>query len=244
MLFPSYERMVDPSLAYTEVDRVVPDDRPYVIVGMIESIDGQTAASGRSRALGGPADKTVFDALRGIADAIVVGAGTVKAENYGQAVLGRDVVERRLAAGRAPAPTICVVTGRLSLDFDARLFTERGPRPVVITSRSAAPKRLLEAHRCARVIESGEPRVDLRGALRVMRGDGTELIVCEGGPSLNAAMLEAGLVDEIAVTIAPRVVGGDSNHLFGRAEIAQLVEFELNHVLESDGFLLLRYSRS
>jgi 5-amino-6-(5-phosphoribosylamino)uracil reductase len=118
---------VDPAAAYAADLRPAPADRPWVLINMITSVDGATAVEGVSGGLGGPADKEVFRAIRGVADVIVVAAGTLRAEHY------RPVQVRARSAtpdspGTAP-DRLAVVTARFDLDPTAAVFAESDPSP-------------------------------------------------------------------------------------------------------------------
>lgn len=118
--------------------------RPWLLVNMITSLDGAIAIEGRSGGLGGPADAAVFAALRGIADVILVGAGTARTERYGPPRPSAATRRARQARGQAPAPRIAVVTRSLTLDLASPLFTEAEERPLVIAPAAADPARLAE----------------------------------------------------------------------------------------------------
>ena len=112
-----------------------PDGRPWVLVNMVASLDGAITIEERSGGLGSPADKAMFSALRGVADVILVGAGTVRAEGYGPARPSEAIRAARLARGQQEVPRIAVVTRSLDLDASTPLFTDSVRPPIVITSR-------------------------------------------------------------------------------------------------------------
>ena len=191
--------------------------RPWVTVGMVASLDGATAVDGTSGALGGPADKAVFRAVRAIADVILVAAGTVRAERYRPVTLSDDVQAARVAVGRdAGPPRLAIVTASLDLDLEAPLFTD-GHRPLVLTTADADPDRVARVSDCAEVRHFGTGRVDLGAALGSLADDGVGVVVAEGGPTLNGALVAAGLVDEWCLTISPTVAGGDSSRIVAGA---------------------------
>ncbi len=237
---------VDPVTTYLGADRPAPAERPWVAVGMIQSLDGATAVGGRSGALGGPADKAVFRAVRAIADVVLVAAGTARAENYGPVRLADHVREARIAAGRGDRPPrLAVVTASLDLDPASRLFADgpAGVRPLVLTTTDADPDRRTGLEDVAEVRAVGQGRVDLASALAGLRADGAGVVVCEGGPSLNGALVDAGLVDEWCVSIAPVVAGGDSRRIVHGAR-PDAADVELVSLLEGDGLLFGRWVRS
>ncbi|HEV3225854.1 MAG TPA: dihydrofolate reductase family protein [Acidimicrobiales bacterium] len=211
---------VDPVEAYASEVR---DRSPWLLVNMISTADGATSIAGRSGALGGPADRRVFNAIRGLADAIVVGAGTVRAENYGP-----PTVEARLL----------IVSARLDLDPAARVFSG-GTRPSIITSATADADRRRALEPVADIVVAGETTVDLRRALAPLSG----VVVCEGGPSLNGQLIADDLVDELCLSFAPLLAAGESSRVAHGTDPSHPRGLELRHVLEKDGMLFLRYRR-
>ena len=235
---------VDPVVAYLGAPRPAPVDRPWVVVGMVASLDGATTIDGRSADLGGPADRVVFRAVRGIADVVLVAAGTARTERYGPVRLGDEVRAARAAAGRsADAPRLAVVTA--SLDLDAERLAGDGAPPVVFTTDDADPGRRAAVAEHAEVRSMGPGRVDLAAALASLRSDGAEVVVCEGGPTLNGALVDADLVDEWCVTLAPVIAGGSSARLVdGAAPVTERADLELASLLEADGVLFGRWLRA
>lgn len=235
---------VEPVPTYLAAHRPLPAERPWVVVGMISSIDGATAVDGKSGGLGGPADKAVFRAVRSLADVILVGAGTVRAEGYGPVRFRDEVKVARRAVGRDDTPPrLAIVTSSCDLDLTGELFTGDGPPPIVFTTTSApddavdATSALTDVHRV------GRDRVDLRAAMSVLHADGVEIVVSEGGPRLNGALSDAGLIDELCVTLAPLVAGGDSARIVaGAAETDG--RYELATLLTDDGMLFGRWTRA
>ena len=203
------------------------DDRPgprWVLVNMISTVDGATAVAGRSGGLGGPSDKRVFAAIRSRADVILVGAGTVRAENYGP-----PRTDARLA----------IVTARLDLSPDARVF-EGGFRPTVLTTSQADANRRAALSEVADVVITGDgDRVDLGAALESLSG----VVVCEGGPSLNGQLIADDLVDELCLTLAPMLAAGTSARVAHGPDIDLPRPLRLGRVLEEDGLLFFRYVR-
>ena len=182
-----------------------------MMINMVASVDGATVVDGRSDQLGGPGDRQVFRALRGVADMILVGAGTVRAEGYQPPRTPDDrMAVVRATAGRSARPRLVVVSGRLDLDPMAPLFAERLPvdqPPLVATVRSASADRRAALEPVADLIALGETRVDLTGLLATLGDLGARTVLCEGGPDLNHQLLAAGLVDELCLTISPMLVG-------------------------------------
>lgn len=228
-LLPEPAIDLDPYEAYGEVVG------PWLRVGMVMSADGSvTDERGWSDLLGGDADFRVFLTLRALADAILVGAGTVRTGRMGPARLRPELRERR---GRPPAP-IVVVSNSLKLDWALPLFTKAETPPIVVTTRSAAAQAVPDS---VRVVAVGEETVDLAAAVRELReGFGLRHLLCEGGPSLTSSLLRAGLVDELCLNIAPTLIGG-ARHTRLVGEIGDRAELELTAVYAEDDVLFLRY---
>ncbi|MEY2423542.1 MAG: hypothetical protein QOI95_3609 [Acidimicrobiaceae bacterium] len=217
-VFPIDQDEVDLVACYAHEERT---RSPWVLVNMIATLDGATAIDGRSGGFGGPADKAVFAAIRSLADVILVGAGTVRAENYGPPRGGT-----RLA----------IVTSSLDLEPDARIFSDNY-RPIIVTTASADPARRALLEPIADLMVAGESRVDLQALLRQLSG----VIVCEGGPSLNGQLISENLVDELCISVAPLLASGDSPRVAHGPTPPRLEGMRLRHVLEADDYLFLRY---
>lgn len=211
-------------------------------LNMVLSADGRATDRGdRTAGLGGEGDLEVFRTLRALADGILVGAGTVRTEGYGPHRMRADLAERRAADARPlPAPII-VVSRSLDLDYASPLFADATSPTIVVTCEASDEKRRRTAAQAGVLVIAGEAEVDLPIALRVLRERfGLMHLLCEGGPSLNAPLLEAGLVDELCLTLAPTIVGTPGPTLV--AEMSTSTTLDLLHVLESDGELYLRYA--
>lgn len=213
-----------------------------MVVNMVASVDGGTAMGGVSGPLGGSSDKEIFATLRTTADVILVGRRTIKAEEYGPANLAPEQRQRRTVAGKDEVPAVAIVSQELDLDWDAPFFKEAESRPLVITTRSCSKERRSRAEAVAEVLDAGDHSVDLRGVLVELRQRGIELILCEGGPTLNGGLAEAGLIDELCLTLSPGLIAGTSKRIIDADEL-EGHDLQLAHVLEDEGFLFLRYRR-
>ena len=234
---------VDPVAAYHDVDRPAPVGRPWVLVNMVASVDGATAVDGRSGPLGGEADRRLLGVVRGLADVVLVGAGTVRTEGYGPPrtpVL--EVGERRADRGQAVRPRLAVVSGSADLDPSAALFTDRDPHdppPLVYTSTDVPPDRLVGLSGVAEVVAT-VGALDVAAVVADLHDRGVGIVLCEGGPSLVAQLSSAGLVDELCLSVSPLVVGSGSGLLAG-APLPAPTSLRLAHVLTADDFLFCRY---
>ena len=153
-LFPEQSERVNLVEMYSRGVEV-PEDRPFVRVNMISTLDGATSFAGRSGGLGGPGDKLLFSVLRSLSDLILVGAGTARAEHYGQAKLPVEVQRMRESRGQRPLPSIAVVTQSLTVDWASPLFSGAAPRPIVIAPGNSSADALARAGTVADVLTSG-----------------------------------------------------------------------------------------
>ena len=174
----------------------------------------------------------------------MVAAGTVRAEMYGPPKLPDDLIAARLARGQPRLPRLAVVSRSLQLDWGSRLFAEADPdaRPLVVTCEGAPPEGLAHATEVAEVVVAGGEAVDLPSALIELGARGAGSVLCEGGPRLNTALAAAGLLDELCLTVSPRLVGGDARHMLdGPEPAAGGLPMRLHAAYEEEGFLFLRH---
>jgi riboflavin-specific deaminase-like protein len=217
-----------------------PGDTTWVRANMVASADGSAVADGRSEPLSGPSDKRVFGVLRGLCDAVLVGAGTARTEGYRALKARPRYAEHRTGLGQRPAPVLALVSGSLDLDPTAELFTG-AERTVVLTSAKADESARARLAEVADVIVTGTDHVDLSAGIDALVALGLPRVLCEGGPHLLAAVVAAGRLDELCLTTAPRLVGGDGPRIMADLHLDDVVDLELAHLLEDDGNLFARY---
>ncbi len=240
-LLPEPERVeVQDALDSLTIPEPGSGDRPYVLVNFIASADGRSAFQGRSGGLGDEGDRAMFHGLRERADAVLVGTRTVATEGYGRILKRPERRERRVAAGRAPEPLTCLVSRSGQIPVEAPLFGEPEARIVIFCS-SEPPLDGVQAQVDVIVLDQGA--LTLTTALRRLHSDyGIELLLCEGGPMMFGSLLEENLVDELFLTIAPKLTGGSASAaITSGAELPELRELALVWVLERDASLYLRY---
>ena len=210
-------------------------------VNFVGSLDGAVTVGGVSEGLGSPGDKRLFRILRALADVVLVGHGTAAAEDYRPVAPSSIVGLLRTELGRPPAAPIAVVSRRASLDPASRLVVGAAAPTLMVTCGAAdAARRDALAAAGVRVLVCGDDDVDLPAALDALAGLGHEQVLCEGGPQLLRAALTAGLVDELDLSIAPALVGGESRLL--DAALGRVARLELRQLLEEDGVLFTRYA--
>ncbi len=178
--------------------------RPYVGLNMVASLDGKAALDWRSAGLSTELDRRLFHLLRTQADAVMVGAGTVREERYGRLTKSDELRERRVADGLDPDPLAVIVSGRLNLPADLPILADPGQRVLVATASADVIPGLGDQVDYARVGD------DLQRLLALLAERGIRSVLCEGGPTLNSHLLAAGLVDELFLTMSPQLVGGSA----------------------------------
>lgn len=228
LLLPESRALRDEDL----LDLYAPPEKRWLRGGFVVSTDGGIAAEGSSRPLQSPADLLAFTTLRTVSDAVVVGAGTARTEDYGPVRLRPTGAAWRAARGLPEAPPLVLVSRSLDLDPTARCFDG----PTVVVTCAAAPGR----DRFPDVVVAGEEEVDLVQAFVQLADRGLARLHCEGGPHLLTAALRAGLVDELCLTLTPLLLGAAPGLI--TAPLDAPLPLELAHLVDGgDGVLLARY---
>ncbi|CAM5366449.1 pyrimidine reductase family protein [Streptomyces abikoensis] len=219
--------------------------RPWLRANMVSSLDGAAHHDGRSQPLSSAADMRIFGTLRGLADAVVVGAETVRQEGYRPARAREAFAARRAALGQGPAPVIAIVSAALDLDFTLPLFTEPLVPTIVLTGADAPAERAAAARAAgAEVLVAGEGRrVDPARVPEVLAARGLTRLLTEGGPQLLGQFAAAGVLDELCLTLAPLVAGGAAARIVNGPGMPVPERFVLASLLEEGGFLFSRYHR-
>src|SRR5215212_10765706 len=225
-----------------------PDDPQscWVRGNMIASLDGGATADGKSGGLGGPGDRAVFALMRQLADVILVGAGTVRAENYSGAQFSPAQRQARRQRGQAEVPPIAVLTNSAMLDHDAKLFTRTEVSPLILTCADAVADATGRLGSVAEVIDASGPRsdrVELADALKALADRGLLRVLVEGGPAILGLLIEQELLDELCVTIAPLLVGCAADRIAtGCGQVH--TPMRRGHLLtDHAGYLYARYVR-
>lgn len=211
-----------------------------VRANMIFSADGAAAFGGRAGPLSCRADQRLLKILRGLADVVLVGAGTARAENYGPVVLSDAARARRQHEGRAEPPPIAVVSR--SGELPDRLFGKPEQPPILVTcARTAARHDPNDDRR--HILVAGDDSVDVSRAVAMLRELGMHRILCEGGPTLLDELVQADAITELCVTIAPKLAASQPVGYRPPAPLAAPVAMQLDHALVCDGYLYLKYRR-
>jgi riboflavin biosynthesis pyrimidine reductase len=232
------EVQMDELLAGLALAGQAPSDRPYVIANFVSSVDGQATYHGQSGQLGDEGDLEMFRALRRDVDAVLVGTGTLRTEQYGRILKLPESRERRRKRGLAPEPLAITLTRSGDVPLGIPLFAEPEAEVIIFSGREIDVSGVAAA---VEVVVRDSP--GLGDALRHLRAEhGVRLLLCEGGPSLLAALVRERLLDELFLTLAPQLTGGGTGPaLTTGPELPELRSMELAGVLERAGSLYLRY---
>jgi riboflavin biosynthesis pyrimidine reductase len=216
-------------------------DRGGIRANMIASADGAASAAGLSHGLQTPGDNAVFAVLRDLADVVLAGVGTVRAERYRAVRLRAERRALRAELGFAPELPTAVVSRSLRLDVEPRLFDDGGP--IVVTCAASDPATRAELAARATVLVCGDDDIDFGEMRRQLAERGLTRVLCEGGPTLLAALLAAGGLDELCLSVSPIAAGpGAGRIVAGQPWPGAPVPLRLTGLLEEDGALFARYS--
>jgi riboflavin biosynthesis pyrimidine reductase len=215
-----------------------PEHGPWLRAMMVTTLDGAAAGPDRlSGSVSSPADQLIFNAVRRDADAVLIGAGTLRAERYTPMRAKPADGSRRAAAGQLSAPVVAVISGSLDLPWELPLWHESTCRPVVFTHAGADAARMTTAREHADVIvlDQTVPKAVIHALIERK----LPRIVCEGGPGLLRDLVAADLVDEADITVSPVFAGTENSP--STPALPQVSEFRLAHVLHGDDTLMMRY---
>ncbi|MFF4167952.1 pyrimidine reductase family protein [Streptomyces sp. NPDC001741] len=219
--------------------------RSWLRANMVSTLDGAAQHDGRSQGISCPTDMRIFGTLRGLADAVVVGAETVRLEGYRPARAREAFAARRAGAGQGQAPAIAVVSASLDLDFSLPLFVSPLVPTFVITG-TAAPSDRVHAARAAgaEVLFAGDgAAVEPARAVAELTDRGFGRLLTEGGPRLLGQFVAAGVLDELCLTVSPLLTAGAAQRIAGGPAVAVPERFSLVSLLEEAGFLFSRYTK-
>lgn len=216
-------------------------DRPWTRAMMLTTLNGAIAGTdGLSGSISSPTDRLIFDETRRLTDAVLVGAGTIRAERYNPMRAKPEHQQARAAAGLHPAPVVAIVSHRLDLPWQDGLFHESAQQPIVLTGvHDASSPALQQARAHADVIEL--PGIDAAAMIGALRDRGLQRIVCEGGPTLLTHLVEADLIDEYDITVAPILSGTGYGIVDG--PLAATKRLRLAQAIAADGFIFTKYLR-
>jgi riboflavin-specific deaminase-like protein len=237
-LYPdSAETTVAEQLQGLDLKPLALPDRPYLVLNFATTLDGRAAISGKSGAIGSDTDTEMLQRLRTRVDAVMIGAGTMRAERYGRIVSDPQLRAYRERTGLTHDPLAVLVSNRLDLPWDAGLFTDGGGRVVIFTASDQEPPETATPVTVVRHPEG----VELDRALEwLLTERGIRSVLCEGGPTLHGRLREGGLADELFLTIAPKLAGGEGPRILEGA-LPEVIDLELAWLLDHQGELFARY---
>jgi riboflavin-specific deaminase-like protein len=216
---------------------LAPPGRPYLGINMVSSLDGKATLDWRTKGLSTDADRRLFHHLRTQADAVMVGAGTAREERYGRMTKNDELRQKRMNEGLVADALAVIVSGRLDLPSDLPLLNDPEQSVVIATASDGELPGLTGDVEYAR---TGD---DLPRLLAYLHDEhGVRSILCEGGPTLNSHLFAASLVDELFLTLTPKVLAGASalTIVAGR-ELVEPTEPDLVSVAEHEGELYTRW---
>ncbi|QBI54690.1 pyrimidine reductase family protein [Streptomonospora litoralis] len=239
-LLPHLEADADLASAYAYPQQ---PSRPWLRANMVASADGGAwGASGRTLDLSSPPDRAVMSVLRAQADVVLAGAATARIEGY-RPVRPREVWGE-LRAGRPETPPLAVVTRTLDVHPDALKAAPPQARTIVLTTESAPAERRREAALTADVVVAGTESVRPEAVLDALAERGLFRVLTEGGPHLLAEFTAAGLLDELCLTLSPRLLGPEASRIVAGDSPSHTSDLRLEGLLESEGALFMRYVRA
>jgi riboflavin-specific deaminase-like protein len=237
LIYPE-RRPISPEELASELrlHELAPPERPYLGINMVSSLDGKATLDWRTKGLSTELDRRLFHHLRTQADAVMVGAGTAREERYGRMTKNEELSEKRVADGRTAEAVAVVISGRLDLPGDLPLLNDPEQAVLIATGSDAELPGLGAQVEYARVGD------DLPRLMAELQERGVRSVLCEGGPTLNSFLFAAGLVDELFLTMNPKIVGGAAalTIVAGR-ELVEPTELDLVSVAEAEGELFTRW---
>lgn len=243
-LLPRCAEVDVPQLLETlDLAPAAPAQHPYTLANFVVSADGRATIGDRSGKLSDDGDRVMFHGLRDQAEAVMAGTGTIRTERYGRMIATAERRQHRVQRGLTPEPLACVVSRSGDLPLDAPLFSEPEAKVVVFSQNE------IDVSACAAQIDLvllDPSQMTLTESMRRLRSDyGVRLLLCEGGPTLLGALLREGLVDELFLTIAPKLAGGGRGPTIASGpELPEPRALELSWLLERRGSLYHRYRLS
>jgi riboflavin-specific deaminase-like protein len=216
---------------------LAPEGRPYLGLNMVSTLDGKATLDWRTKGISSDLDRELFHHLRTQADAVMVGAGTVRAERYGRIAKSDELRAKREEEGLRADPLAVVVSARLDLPADLPLLQQEGQKVLLATGSDAVLEGITADVEYLRV---GDDMPLLLSRLRDEHG--VRSVLCEGGPTLNSHLYAAGAVDELFLTMSPKVSGGAAalTIVAGRG-LVEPVEMAPVSIAVGDGELFTRW---
>jgi riboflavin-specific deaminase-like protein len=243
-LFPEPATRLSVEDVYADLD-LPPGEasRPYTVINAVGTLDGRGAVGGKSTPIGSEVDHRLMRNIRANVDAVLVGAGTLRSENLTLTV-GNSLTKRRRERGLKEQPLSIILTRGGEIPTGGRIFRENEGHIVVFAGPQTDQQNLVGLSKFATVrSDTGSGMSEPEKILETLADEfGVRRLLVEGGPSVNRSFLEAQLVDELFLTLAPKLVGGDPRSLVEGEPLPQdAVSPSLGSIYLSDSELYLRY---
>jgi riboflavin-specific deaminase-like protein len=237
LLPDSAETTVAEQLATLDFKGMAHPQRPYVLMNFASTADGRATVDGRSGPIGTRTDMEMLQRLRTRVDAVMIGAGTMRVERYGRMVPDPALRAYRERTLLTHDPLGVLVSRGMDLPWDAGLFTDGGGRVVIFTETEEEPPETATPVTVVR----HPGGVDLGEALAwLLRERGIKSVLCEGGPTIHGELQAKGLVDELFLTVAPKLAGREERSILNNP-LPDVIRMELAWLLESESELFTRY---
>jgi 2,5-diamino-6-(ribosylamino)-4(3H)-pyrimidinone 5'-phosphate reductase len=248
-LFPEPVASLAVEDVYSNISFPKREKRPYVIINMVCSLDGKVVHEGKASQIGSSTDRAVMRTLRAHADAVMVGAGTLRAEKL-RLDVPEDLSRERESRGLKPQPLAVIASTSGDVPLEKNLLGSSPDNLLILVTPTVPQSRLAALSRVASVEimpdETGDLHLDPTDALKVLKKrHAVDVLLIEGGPTFNHALISSGLADELFFTLAPILLGGEKpealNILEGRPLIQKTEQPELISIHLSGNELFLRY---
>jgi 2,5-diamino-6-(ribosylamino)-4(3H)-pyrimidinone 5'-phosphate reductase len=186
---------------------------------MVASLDGKASVGGKAGAIGSQTDRTLMRSLRARVDAVMIGAGTLRAEKL-RLDVPEDLANARASRGLEPQPLAVLVTTSGDVPLGANLVGSSPENLLIVTSPEIPTERFvsLSSHVLVEIVTKemstpgGDTGLDLGRALEALKGrHGVGVLLVEGGPALTHSLISSGLADELFLTLAPKILGGEAS---------------------------------
>lgn len=220
-------------------------ERPFVFINSAMSADGKISTRQRKQVrISGDADFKRVDRLRAESDAVMIGIGTVLADDPSLTVKSEELRNSRINSGREENPVRIIVDSNARTPVDADIFNKGKGKRIIIVSQAAPEDKILQLQQKAEIIVAGRYRVDISAAMQELKKRGIGKLMVEGGATLNWALISNKLVDEIYTFVGNLVIGGSTAPTFADGEgfcENETVRLELTGFEQIEDGILLKW---
>lgn len=241
-LYPELAEEATPEAIYDDLSFPVLPDRPYVFANMVASVDGKAQLGASPAGLGSRVDGAILGRLRALPDAILEGAGTIRIDRV-YAAMPPPLAARRVGRGMTAQPRWAVLSWSGVVPAQDALFHRPELPTLLLTANVDAVRPILAAGGRVEVLPLGTGTDNVRAAFAALRSRyGVRSLLTEGGPTLLHNFLDLGLVDELFLTVAPKLVGGDVKTIVHGPPLGEhAAALDLVSLHEHESELYLRY---